>query len=324
MDDYGLVLAGGGAKGAYQLGVLRWFADHGFGPKICAGTSIGALNGAVVASEAKFADGVRRLAEMWERLGRERVIVPHPLLAAKLAAGAIQIFMPSLRAKVVANLSPRLADAVSLFDPKPIEKLLRSAIDPRAIRNGPMEHWVAASRAWPLEGIEVDIARIAVGGDVDYFRLRDLDDDMLVEALLASAAIPFAFPKRQIGGRKYVDGGIDDNVPLKALQQAGCRAAVVVHLENGSVWNRHDFSDVRLVEVRPEQQIQAKPGLTGWVDALLDFSTERIRELDARGYADAESWIRPIVENRMAVNGLSESVDTLVGLTRKLAADPPL
>ncbi|WP_031487630.1 patatin-like phospholipase family protein, partial [Streptomyces bicolor] len=63
----GLVLAGGGAKGAYELGVLDCMAEMGAQVSAIAGTSIGALNGAVLASEETFFHGVEQLARFWER-----------------------------------------------------------------------------------------------------------------------------------------------------------------------------------------------------------------------------------------------------------------
>ncbi len=62
----GLVLVGGGAKGAYQAGALRYLAELDFSPHIIAGTSIGALNGAVLAANKPLKQAVQRLDELWD------------------------------------------------------------------------------------------------------------------------------------------------------------------------------------------------------------------------------------------------------------------
>jgi NTE family protein len=187
-----------------------------------------------------------------------------------------------------------------------------------------MEHWVAASRAWPLAGPLLDTARILFGGQVDYFNLKGLDDVGMLNVLLASAAIPFAFPKREVNGRTYVDGGIDDNVPLKALGAAECRAVVVVHLGNGATWNRQDFPEVAVVEIRPELPIQTRSGPLGWMESIIDFSPERINELRARGYADAERVIPPIARLLASAHRQRNSLKLLQNSTRRLDEDPPL
>lgn len=75
--QFGLVLVGGGAKGAYQVGALQYLAELGLQPQIIAGTSIGALNGAVLASSGGFPQSVRRLSELWKQLARADILRPH-------------------------------------------------------------------------------------------------------------------------------------------------------------------------------------------------------------------------------------------------------
>lgn len=60
-------------------------------------------------------------------------------------------------------------------------------------------------------------------------------EETLYSLLLASAAIPLAFPQRTVNGQCYVDGGLADNVPLGALAAQGCTHAIVIHLQTGSV-----------------------------------------------------------------------------------------
>ena len=82
----GLVLAGGGAKGAYQAGAVKYLAEIDFVPHIIAGTSIGALNGAVLAANLPFSHAADRLNLMWTNLGEANVIQPDQGAISQLAS----------------------------------------------------------------------------------------------------------------------------------------------------------------------------------------------------------------------------------------------
>ena len=73
----GLVLSGGGAKGAYQVGVVKALVEMGVQVDAIAGASIGALNGAVLAASPSFEEGARRLAEVWRELAAESPLQPN-------------------------------------------------------------------------------------------------------------------------------------------------------------------------------------------------------------------------------------------------------
>src|SRR5690606_32257242 len=70
----GLVLSGGGARGAYEVGVIRYLADIGLEPDMYAGASIGALNGAVLVSAGSVRAGARKLESVWRELVRGQVL----------------------------------------------------------------------------------------------------------------------------------------------------------------------------------------------------------------------------------------------------------
>lgn len=91
----GLVLAGGGAKGAYQAGALTYLAELGFQPKIIAGTSIGALNGAVVASHQSFVQGVDYLNQLWDKLGQAQIIRPNTGTVVKTLSYLVKTTIPT-------------------------------------------------------------------------------------------------------------------------------------------------------------------------------------------------------------------------------------
>ncbi|HEY9601880.1 MAG TPA: patatin-like phospholipase family protein [Allocoleopsis sp.] len=331
----GLVLVGGGAKGAYQAGALKYLAEEtAIEPEIIAGTSIGALNGAVLAAHPPFDRGVRRLNELWDRLGYEQILHPNTGTVLRTLSYAAQTLVPtfqkwSLDLLVQLQLLP---DSTVIFDPEPIERLLREAVDLADLRQG-TELWVTVFLALKIPGIDydllmslVDLIRARTGTKAQWLCAQKFqDDETLYNVLLASAAIPLAFPQREINGQFYVDGALGDNIPLGALAARGCTHAIVIHLDNGQVWNRHNFAEQTVIEIRPEQRINKfDTPILGSVSSLLDFSSDRIAELKRLGYEDAKRCLEPIIETFRAIQDQRQTHNLLVDSTQLLLNDPPL
>ncbi len=331
----GLVLVGGGAKGAYQAGALKYIAEEtAIEPQIIAGTSIGALNGAVLAADPPFERGVRRLNELWTQLGQEQILRPHSGTVLRTLSYAAQTLVPtfqkwSLDLLVQLKLLP---DHTAIFDPEPIERLLREAVDLADLRRG-VELWVTVFPALKIPGVDydllmslVDLIRARTGTAAQWLCAQNFqDDETLYNVLLASAAIPLAFPQREINGQFYVDGALGDNIPLGALAARGCTHAIVIHLDNGEVWNRHDFPEQTIIEIRPEQRINKfDTPIIGSVSSLLDFSGDRIAELKRRGYQDARRCLELIIETFRSVQSQRHSHHSLLDSTQQLLTDSPL
>jgi len=139
-------------------------------------------------------------------------------------------------------------------------------------------------------------AIVTATSTVEWVRINDVDDDeAIIEYLLASVAFQFAFPSRTIGDHRYASATIRENVPVRALAQNGCTHAVVVHLQNGSVWRRAQFPDLSIIEIRPRQPlVDPESPLVGWLRSTADFSAAHIAELDECGYRDADAVLAAI------------------------------
>lgn len=225
-----------------------------------------------------------------------------------------------------------LPDHTAIFDPEPIERLLREAVDLAELRRG-VELWVTVFPALKIPGIDydllmnlVDLIRARTGTTAQWLCAQNFhDDETLYNLLLASAAIPLAFPQREINGQFYVDGALGDNIPLGALAARGCTHAIVIHLDNGEVWNRHDFPEQTIIEIRPEQRINKfDTPILGSVSSLLDFSGDRIAELKTRGYQDARRCLEPIIQTFRTVQAQRQSHHSLLDSTQQLLNDSPL
>jgi NTE family protein len=290
---FGLVLAGGGAKGAYQVGVLKYLSEElQFVPDMIAGTSIGALNGSFLASHQPFDEAVKRLELLWDEIGKEGI----------------------LKTKI------ELSKGLSIFDSQPIKELLKAQVKVDALKRG-IELWVTVFPSLNppipfLDYLRALIDSLSKDGrtSAQWRSARDLDDeDTLYNSILASAAIPLVFPRQKINGDFFVDGFLGDNIPLGALAAQGCTYAIVIHLDNGETWSRHNFPNQKIIEIRPQLKINEKSFLSG-----LDFSAENITKLKQRGEEDARRYLEPIILTLMTEYRRRNALDSLIESTREL------
>lgn len=327
----GLALTGGGAKGAYQAGALAYLAEINLKPQIIAGTSIGALNGAIIAANNDFGAGVQRLNELWSELGDTPILKFNSKALMEAVELAHHAFVPTIYhfLKAYSASNQVLGDGFAILDPTPIEKLLKKSLDIEALRQG-TELWVTAFPSLDLPLINYNLifnfVRAKMGQEVQWFCVQDYpDNEAIYNILLASVALPMIFPSRSVEGKQYVDGGLAAHVPIQALIDQGCTHIVIIHLRNGDVWNRHNYPNQTIIEIRPEQIInKSNSALFGSAQTFTDFSLERITDLKERGYNDAKRCLDVIIHTFQAVNQQRQATDSLIESTRRLLDDPPL
>lgn len=324
----GLVLSGGGAKGAYQVGVMRALAELGTQIDMVAGASIGALNGAIVASAITPQKAHAHLAQLWDRLAQASPVefqafgyltmlssagvalapthaLDRVLKAARLAAAALDVDL----SKSLDRLENSLASDA------PLKALMDEYLDPAALKAG-LPLYVSLFRSQsPFD----DLLRIAAAeaGVVDtpesaYVHVQSLPATEQKAALLASAAIPVIYAAKAIDGKRYSDGGIggwrtmQGNTPAGALIDAGCNMLIVVHLSDDSPWSRRDFPQATVLEIRPQRAIARDPSLLDHRD-LLGFDSTRIPSWIAQGYEDTLACAQRIMRPDAARRALRES-----------------
>ena len=210
-----LVFQGGGALGAYQAGVFEAFEASGRQPDWVVGTSIGAINAALIAGNPPERR-LERVHTFWDRMSR-----PETGLAAgwsspqaglmlgdsfgstlrslqTMAFGLPGFFQPRTNAAFAFGLATAPTDA-SFYDVAPLRETLLELVDFDYLANSPVRLSVGA--------VDIESAKI------HYFDSRKCR--LGVEHILASGALPPAFPPVQIDGRLYWDGGIYSNTPLE-------------------------------------------------------------------------------------------------------------
>jgi NTE family protein len=195
-----LVFSGGGAKGAYEAGVALGLLARGVPVRLVAGSSAGALNAAMVA------DGrLTRLEALWRGVTREQV---YGLRPSVLFAGLLPGWLTLLT----------LDRAGSLFDPKPLRALIESALDLERVRASP-------------------VRLLVVTTDIERREKRLFDNHTVtVDALMAAAAVPGAFPPVEVDGALLVDGGLTARAPVLEVLETGVpigRVIVVMSYASG-------------------------------------------------------------------------------------------
>lgn len=224
----GLVLPGGGARGSYQVGVLRAIDRIAAGsgnpfPVIC-GTSAGAINAAVLASHAhEFSIGVDRLEHFWSTMSCERVYRTDAWTVLK--SGLHWMLSLSLGGRLVAN--PH-----SLLDNEPLQRFLEHTLQldgiDTAIERGALRG-VAVTASGYSCAAAISFFQAAAGVEPwDRARRHGKRAEIGVGHLLASAALPLLFPAHRIGNEYFGDGGMRMVAPLSPAIHLGADRLLVI------------------------------------------------------------------------------------------------
>lgn len=203
-----LTLQGGGALGAYQAGIFEALEERGFAPQWVAGTSIGAINGAIIAGNAP-GSRAKRLKEFWSRMAKGLLPVaadaPEPLHQLGSALSAWQSIV-SGRPGFFAPRGPALfmsnhAGTYSLYDTSQLRETLLEVVDFDLLNSGAVR-------------LSVGLVHVASG------RLRYFDNQfqpLAPEHIMASGALPPGFPAVRVDGELWWDGGVYSNTPLEIV-----------------------------------------------------------------------------------------------------------
>lgn len=190
-----LVLQGGGALGAYQAGVYEALCEAGIEPDWVIGTSIGAINAALIAGNARE-NRLARLREFWQRVEQGS-----PLAAfATFTRGIPAFFTPRPLAWGGVHASVGL-DQASYYSTEPLRQTLADLIEVELLNGKKPRLTVGAVNVRTSE--------------MRYFDSRE--ERLSVDHVMASGALPPAFPAVRIDGEPYWDGGVYSNTPIEAV-----------------------------------------------------------------------------------------------------------
>jgi NTE family protein len=188
MGPVAFVLGGGGVLGAVEVGMLRALFRGGIKPDVVVGTSIGAVNGALVAAEPSE-ESTDRLVRLWT------------------SPEAAAVYGDSIGRQM-----RRFAARTHLHSPLPLRRLLESELG---------EHSMFDDLKVPFRCCAASIERAAE----HWF-----DSGPLVDAVLASSAVPGLLPPMEMGGEHFVDGGIVNSIPIGEAVRVGAKQIFVLQV----------------------------------------------------------------------------------------------
>lgn len=192
--EYGLVLDGGGARGAYQIGAWKALREAGVKIAAVAGTSVGALNGALICM-----DDAEKAEKIWSEMQFSRVMSVDDEWMKQLFQGEQKL------GDILTELRKILRDGG--VDVGPLRKLIHENVDEEKIRKCGKEFCMVTFSLSDMKELELSISNIPEG------RLEDF--------LLASAYLLGFKNEPMEDGKRYIDGGVVNNVPADVLVKRG-------------------------------------------------------------------------------------------------------
>lgn len=244
-----LVLCGGGSRGAYEVGAYQALVEAGYTFDIIVGTSIGALNGALIAQgEFEF------LKDLWKNMDITQVVNYLPDMSFSLDN------IMANKTKITSFLKSYVKDFGA--DTAPLQNLVRTKADANKIRENNITYGCVCTSYPSLHGVEITLDEMEEGTFPDY--------------LLATSACFPAFPVQTILGKEYIDGGYYDNTPIQFALRLGAEELVVVDLNYPKIDHPEYEYQPNILTIRPTQDI----------GIMFNFNNDHLQRIRQIGYLD--------------------------------------
>ena len=269
----GLALEGGGARGAFHMGVIKALLEEGYEIGGVTGTSIGALNGAILA-QGSFSRGY----EMWQK------IVPSDLF--DIEDGEYKKYIERDFDKETAfQFAARISKIIRNkgIDTSKIKLLLQGIIDEEKLRKSPMDFGLVTISLSGLKPLELYKEEIPEGEMIDY--------------LIASANFP-GFKLKEIEDKYYIDGGLYDNCPINLLARKGYKEIIAVRTLGPGFFKDIKYPDVKVTHILPSENL----------GKIFDFNQTLIERNLKMGYYDAMRKIKGLKGSRYYINPPEEEL----------------
>jgi len=247
----GMVLQGGGAKGGYQIGVWKALRELNIEIGCVTGTSVGAINGALIVQD-KFDEAY----DFWYNMDPRLVIKDDPEIYHQLLTRNIDIKNMQMYFEYVKNIIKQKG-----FDIEPLKDLINKAVDETCIRNSSIDFGLVTVSLSDWKPMELYV--------------KDIDEGKLGDYLLASSFLP-GFKPQTIDGKKFLDGGFYDNMPINLMAKKGYKEIIAVELNALAIEQPVKDKELVIRRIRP----------SGDLGRLLEFDKERSRNNLIMGYLD--------------------------------------
>lgn len=254
---YALALEGGGAKGAYQIGAWKALREAGVKIDAVAGTSVGALNGALIVM-----GDLEKAEAIWENIRYSQVMDVDDETMSRLLKGDVKL-------DELDDVALQMLEVVKKrgFDVTPLREWIAQVVDEKTVRESPTELFI---NTFSLSD-----------GKLLELRAKDLPEGTLCDMLLASAYLP-VFRSEKLGGKRYADGGLRDVLPLHVLIEHGYRDILALRLFGIGLERPVKIpADTRVFTVEPTVDL----------GSTLEFEPAQSRENLRAGYYDTQRFL---------------------------------
>lgn len=239
-----LVLGGGGARGSYEIGVWKAMRELDIKADIITGTSVGAINGAII-TQGEY----EKALDLW--LNIENSMVFGGLYEENEEKSKIDIVIE----KFIEN---------DLLNMNPLKELLERNIDENMIRNSKIEFGI------------MTVDKEAYKEKAVF--LEDIEEGKLIDYIMASAALYPLVKAHDIDGKKYIDGGFYDNLPINMAISKGADKIIAVDLKAiGIVKQQKEGCEKEVITISPYRDL----------GSIIDFKSSQIKKNIDLGYMDA-------------------------------------
>ena len=254
---YAIALEGGGAKGAYEVGVWQALEEAGIKYNAVSGTSVGALNGAMMVMR-----DMEGAVKAWKDIRLSDVID----LEGDQEENLHKVLNGELDLSDIHELIPQALDIIRNrgLDVAPLRAWVHEVADEKKIKASDVEFFVSTVSLTDRKGLEI--------------KVNDLPEEEICDMLLASAYHP-SFRLEKMGGKYYADGGFVDTLPLHVLVEHGYKDIIAVRSPGHGVERRF-----RMPEDVNVTLISTNSDLGG----VLNFDAEQSRRNMLIGYLDAK------------------------------------
>ena len=254
--EYGIVLEGGGAKGSYQIGAWKALREAGIQIRGIAGASVGALNGAMICM-----DDLETAEYIWETISYSKVMD----VDDDIIENVKKMDLKAINLKQAAEDAKRVLKERG-FDITPLKQLIESVVDEERIRSSERELY--------LTTYSVTDRRLLV------LNARDIPEGEIGDMLMASAYFP-AFRNQKLNGKRYMDGGGWNNVPVNVLLEQGYEDIIVIRIY-GLGFDSEKVTQIpegtNVYHIAPRQDL----------GGILEFDKKKARKNMMLGYYDAK------------------------------------
>lgn len=271
MKKIGLCFSGGGARGAYQIGVAQALSDLNILQHVScySGTSIGAVNAVVVATS-----GLEKAKNQWFQLPENALVKAMP-------------FKKRLTEKSF-NLMNQ-----GIFKLTKLEKELVDIIDFQKLND--VHVYATLADGGALDKGVFDLLKnsyhhyIHKQSKAVYVPLNELEKEAVIKSLIASCSIPIVFSPVKERNKKYYDGGLFDNIPITPLIENGCDRIIIIHSKKPRIFSTERYKHIEFIEIQPQNKLPNR----------LKFDSENAKDMFQRGYDEGMQLLQTTYQDKI-------------------------